>query len=142
MPLGHRIVIVGGDLAALELAEFLAERGRHVGLLEAGETIAPEVGLKRRDEHMLRLDRARVAVNTGVRIERIERAGVVWRHEDGAESLIPADSVILAGGVEPDTTLYDEMKHLVDDVRAVGDCTGLGLIRKAVLEGAEAAAAL
>lgn len=142
MPLGHRIVIVGADLAALELAEFLAARGRHVGILEPEEKIAPEVGLKRRDEHMGRLDRAGVAVNTGVVIDRIERDGVVWRHANGAESLVRADSVILAGGVEPDTALYDALKDVVAEVHAVGDCTGLGLIRKATLEGAQVAAAL
>lgn len=142
MPLGDRVVIVGGDLAALELAEFLAERGRHVGVLEPGEKLAPEVGLKRRDEHMGRLDRAGVAVNTGVEIDRIEREGVVWRHANGAESLVRADSVILAGALEPDTALYDALHGLVPEVHAVGDCTGLGLIRKAALEGAQAAAAL
>ena len=30
MPLGHRVVIVGGDLVAIELAEFLAARDRLV----------------------------------------------------------------------------------------------------------------
>jgi len=44
MPLGHRIVIIGADLAAIELAEFLAARGRYVAILETGAQIAPEVG--------------------------------------------------------------------------------------------------
>jgi len=139
MPLGRRVLIVGADLAALELAEFLAERGRHVGVLEPGETIAPEVGMKRRHEHMLALDRAGVAVNTGVAIDRIEPGAIVLRREDGGESRVPADSVILAGGIEPDATLYEALNGRVPELHAIGDCTGLGLVRKAVLEGAEAA---
>lgn len=142
MPLGKRVVVIGGDLAALELAEFLAERGRHVSLLEPGEQIAPEVGMKRRDEHMVRLDRARVSVNTAVAIDRIVPNGVVILRETGGESLVPAHSVVLAGGIEPDTTLFDALRERLPEVRAVGDCTGLGLVRKAVLEGAEAACAL
>jgi 2,4-dienoyl-CoA reductase (NADPH2) len=142
MPLGRRVTIVGADLAAVELAEFLAGRGRRVSVLESGETIAPEVGPKRRAEHMERLDRVRVPVNTGVAIDRITRQGVVLRRESGAEALVPADTVILAGGVEPDTGLFDALRERIPEVHAVGDCTGLGLIHKATLEGARAACAL
>jgi 2,4-dienoyl-CoA reductase (NADPH2) len=142
MPIGQRVVIVGADLAAIELAEFLAERGRHVGVLESGDQIAPEVGMKRRDEHMVRLDRAQIAVNTGVVIDRIEPRGVVLLLESGVERRVPADTVILAGTVEPDTTFADSLRDRVPELHAVGDCTGLGLIRKAALEGARAACAL
>jgi 2,4-dienoyl-CoA reductase (NADPH2) len=142
MPLGRRVAIVGGDLAALELAEFLAERGRAVSVLEAGTALAPEVGLKRRSEHMDRLERLRVPVNTEVAIERITPEGVVLRRSSGPAGLVGADSVILAGEVEADTTLYDALQGRVPEVHAVGDCAGLGLIRKAVEEGARIAAAL
>ncbi|MBW2388210.1 MAG: FAD-dependent oxidoreductase [Deltaproteobacteria bacterium] len=142
MPLGHRIVIIGADLAAIELAEFLAARGRYVAILETGAQIAPEVGMKRRDEHMMSLDRAKIAVNTGVCIDRIERDGVVLLLDSGREHKLQTDNVILAGQVEPDTTLYDALCDRVPEVHAVGDCTGLGLIRKATLEGAQVATAL
>jgi 2,4-dienoyl-CoA reductase (NADPH2) len=113
-----------------------------VGILETGGQIAPEVGMKRRDEHMLSLDRAKVAVNTGVCIDRIERDAVVLLLESGREHRVPADNVILAGEVEPDTSLFDALRDHVSELHAVGDCTGLGLIRKATLEGAEVANAL
>jgi 2,4-dienoyl-CoA reductase (NADPH2) len=138
MPLGSRVVIVGGDLAGIELAEFLAERKRHVTVLESGPDIAPEVGLKRRTEHMDRLDRLGVVVNTEVDVIRIEPKVVVVA---GGAS-IAAGSVILAGEVVADTALADALKERVPDVHAVGDCTGLGLIRKAVEEGARAARVL
>jgi 2,4-dienoyl-CoA reductase (NADPH2) len=142
LPLGRRVAIIGADLAAIELAEFLAARGRHVNLLETGDMIAPEVGLKRRDEHMLALDRAKVAVNTGVTIDRIERDGVVLLLESGGQRVVPADHVIMAGEVEADTRLFDALEGRVTERHAVGDCTGLGLIRKAALEGARAACAI
>lgn len=142
LPLGKRVVVIGADLAAIELAEFLAERGRHVSVLESGPQIAPEVGMKRRDEHMMSLDRAKIAVNTDVCIDRIERDGVVLLLESGSAHLVRADNVILAGEVEPDTTLFDQLLNHVPEVHAVGDCTGLGLIRKATLEGARVANAL
>jgi len=142
MPLKGRVLIIGGDLIGLELAEFLAARGRRVGVLETGDEIAPEVGLKRRHEHMERLDRAQVAVNTEVAIKRITKQGVEILRQDGTPRLIPADHVILAGGLEPDETLAESLQGQVPALRTVGDCTGLGLIRKAVLEGAEAACSI
>jgi 2,4-dienoyl-CoA reductase (NADPH2) len=142
LPLGRRIAIVGADLAAVELAEFLARRGRRVCVLESGDDIAPEVGAKRRGEHMDALDRARVSVNTGLAIERIDAAGVVIRLASGAERCVAADTVILAGEVEPDTALFDAIESRVPRAFAVGDCTGLGLVQKATLDGARAACAI
>ncbi len=55
---------------------------------------------------------------------------------------MPADRVIPAGGVEPDTSLFDALCERIPEVHAVGDCTGLGLNQKATLEGARAACAL
>ncbi len=142
MPLGHRVVIVGADLAALELAEFLAERGRRVSLLEIGGQVAPEVGGKRRSEHLDRLDRLGVPLNTEVEIACIRSHAVVLRRPSGREVPVLADSVILAGGVEPDTRFHDALVGRVPALHAVGDCTGLGLVQKAVLEGARAGCAV
>lgn len=144
MPMGRRIAIVGADLAAVELAEFLAARARLVSLLEVGDTVAPEVGWKRRTEHMHRLDRLGVTVHVTSVVERIVEDGV-WFSPRGARSRhLPADSVVLAGALEPDLRLYDDLvAHLPGTpVTAIGDCTGLGLIRKATEDAARVVAGL
>jgi 2,4-dienoyl-CoA reductase (NADPH2) len=142
MPLGRRVVVIGGDLAAVELAEFLAERGRSVSILDRGSQIAPEVGAKRRAEHMESLDRLGVVVNTAATVVAIRETGVELARTAATSCLVPADSVIIAGEVTADTTLYDALRERLGDraaVHAVGDCTGLGLIRKAVEQAARAA---
>ncbi len=144
MPLGRRVAIVGGDLVALELAEFLATRGRLVTILEAGKTIAPEIGNKRKTEHMDRLDRLGVAVHVRVDVERITSGGLLFRPGAGTPRALAADTVVLAGSLEADTMLYDTLAAAMPDVdvSAAGDCTGLGLIRKATEDGARAACAI
>ncbi len=144
MPVGRRVAIIGGDLVALELAEFLASRGRLVSILEAGKDIAPEVGNKRKTEHMDRLDRLGVTVHVRAAAERITTEAVVFTPAGGTTRQLAADSVVLAGTVEPDTTLFDALVAAMPgaDVHAAGDCTGLGLIRKATEEGARAACAI
>ena len=144
MPVGRRVTIIGGDLVALELAEFLAHRGRLVSILEAGKDIAPEVGNKRKTEHMDRLDRLGVTVHVRAAAERITADSVVFTPAGGTSRQLAADSVVLAGTVEPDTTLFDALVAALPgtEVHAAGDCTGLGLIRKATEDGARAACAI
>lgn len=144
MPLGRRVAIIGGDLVALELAEFLAARGRRVSILEAGNDIAPEVGNKRRTEHMDRLDRLGVTVHVRAAVERITAQAVMFTPAGGTSRPLPADSVVIAGTVQPDTRLFDAVVAAMPgaEVHAAGDCGGLGLIRKATEEGARAACAI
>jgi 2,4-dienoyl-CoA reductase (NADPH2) len=142
MPLGERVVMVGGDLAAIELAEFLARRRRRVTVVAAQERLAPEVGRKRLTEHMDALDRLGVAVNTGVACEEITSGGIRIRPEGGGSHHLAADSIVLAGELAADTTLLDALKGEVPEAHAVGDCTGLGLIRKAVADATRVAAGL
>ncbi|WP_204806432.1 FAD-dependent oxidoreductase [Mycobacterium riyadhense] len=144
MPVGRRVTIIGGDLVALELAEFLASRGRLVSILEAGRDIAPEVGNKRKTEHMNRLDHLGVAVHVRAAVERITREAVVFTPASGTSRELAADSVVIAGTVEPDTSLFDELIAALPEtqVHAAGDCSGLGLIRKATEDGARAACAI
>ena len=138
------MVIIGGDLVALELAEFLAARDRLVSVLEPGKTIAPEIGNKRKTEHMDRLDRLGVAVHVRTAVERIVPDGVVFTPSGGISRHLGADSVVVAGTLEPDTELYEKLVAAMPDtsVAAAGDCTGLGLIRKATEDGARAACAI
>ncbi len=141
VPMGREVVIVGADLAAVELAEFLAHRGRRVHLLDRAGKIAPEVGKKRRNEHMDRLDRLRVTVNTAVDILRIERRAVVIAAA-GGERAVTGDTIIVAGTPTADTRLADALAAEGLRVLPVGDCTGSGLIVKATRSAAEAVAQL
>ena len=139
MPMGKRVAIIGADLAAIELAEHLATCGRSISVISEDLTIAPEVGDKRRSEHLRRLDEGQVTVNTGMAIDHIQEDGVVCRRSSGSQTLIAADSVLIAGHIEADLELFENIRNRIPQCEPVGDCTGLGLIRKAVLDGALAA---
>jgi 2,4-dienoyl-CoA reductase (NADPH2) len=144
MPVGRRVVIVGGDLVAVELAEFLAGRGRLVSILEQGNALAPEVGNKRKTEHMDRLDRLGVTVHVRAAVQRITDRAVEFTPAGGTPRRLAADTVVVAGSPEPDTALFDSLVTALPDaaVHAAGDCTGLGLIRKATEDGARAACSI
>ncbi|MCX5999033.1 MAG: FAD-dependent oxidoreductase [Chloroflexi bacterium] len=134
MPLGKRVVVIGGDLAGCELAEFIAARGRKVTVLESKDKIAPEVGLKRKAALNDNLKHGNVTVLTGVKYEEITDRGVVITTKDGQKQTVEADTVVLAGEAEPNTELFQAIQGSAPEVFSAGDCAKLGLIRGAVYD--------
>ena len=142
MPLGKRIVIIGGELVGLELAEFLLERGRDVVVI--GET--PKFGgglmLVRRMRLLSELREHGVAMYPGSRDIRVDREAVWFTNADGQEQKVLADHVIVATGARGDTGLADTLHAAGLKVHAFGDCTGVSYIEGAIRGAAEAVAAL
>jgi 2,4-dienoyl-CoA reductase (NADPH2) len=139
LPVGKRVVVVGADLAGIELAEFLAKRDRDVAIVTSQEDIAPEIGPKRRLEHEKRLERLKVSINTATKVERITANGVELGMPSGKTAVVHANSVIVTGEPVADTSLHEALTAAGLSAHAIGDSTGLGLIVKAVYEGAELA---
>ncbi|MBN2099885.1 MAG: FAD-dependent oxidoreductase [Dehalococcoidia bacterium] len=133
--IGRRVVVVGADLAAIESAEFIAQRGRTVAVIDSTESLAPEIGDKRRAEHIERMRDLGITMHTQCDVTKITREGVWFRSQFGdREHMLPADTVLLAGTIEPKTELYDACKVFVPASFTVGDISGLGLIDKAIKE--------
>lgn len=135
LPLGKRVVIIGADLAAIEVAEFLASRNRDVHILEKAAMIASEIGPKRRFEHEKRLEKLGVSINTRVTYSAITEQGVNITLDNGSTRLIRGDSILVAGEPVADTGFYTELVSAGLSCHAIGDATGLGLIVKATAEG-------
>lgn len=134
LPLGSRVLVVGADLAAIEVAEFIAKRGRKVQIMDTARRVAPEIGPKRLAEHMDRLDRLGVTVNTETSVVAIGTGYVAYRTALGVERQLAVDSVILAGEPTAAESLLEQLQGIAPEIYPVGDCTGLGLIRKATKE--------
>lgn len=139
MPLGRKIVIYGGGLVGIELAEFLAEHGRDVTVLEESGVFAPELQLVRRWRALYECDQLRVVRIANVSDFNIEPDCVRYRTETGQLRALPADHVVLAAGATGDLELAHRLESDGYTVHAVGDCAGLGYIEGAILAGNEAA---
>ncbi|WP_372735320.1 FAD-dependent oxidoreductase [Nocardioides sp.] len=144
VPAGRRVCVIGADLVAVEVAEHVAASGRLVTLLAPGPDLAPEVGAKRRTEHMDRLDRLGVALQVGVAVDAITGEGVLYRPLHGDQRSLPADLVLVVGEVVADPTLRDEIQQRLPHVsiHTAGDLAGLSLVRGATESGFRAAAAV
>jgi len=144
MPIGRRVVVVGGGLVGAELAEFLAERGREVTVLEEGPVIAREMAHPRRWHVLHELREAGVQLRTRARVLAIGAHGVRFEvaAQDGAPPRAdeaPADSVILAAGLGPNPEPVRQLETAGVPVVAIGDATGVGYLEGAIHGGFRAA---
>ena len=131
MPLKKELVIIGGDLVGLELAEFLTERGKRVTVIEPSNDLGPNLSIVRRSRviHLLKSNGVNIIKNA--KDIKISNSNVNFELDGNAES-IKADQVIIAMGTEPNTEFADELKENNFNVSMIGDCTSVGYIEGAI----------
>ena len=142
MPLGARIVIVGGELVGIELAEFLHERGRKVTVIDDAPRFGKGLTLVRRMRILAELAEHGVALVPGAADIAITRDAVTYSDAAGATQRVPADHVIVAKGASGDLALADALRSAGFNVHAIGDATGVGYIEGAMRGAADAVAAI
>lgn len=135
MPLGREVLIYGGGLVGIELAEFLSARGRKVTVLEEGALFAPQMRLLRRWRALHDCRARGVNLIANVREPRIEADQVSYLTPGGQRRAIAAQSVILAAGAAENTAFADALRAGGADVRTVGDCAAIGYIEAAIRDG-------
>jgi len=142
MPLGKRVVIVGGLMQGVELAEFLVKRGRHVTVTESGDQLGTGVLEIHRTRLLGWLREHGATLLAGVRHERVDDNGVHISMADGEQRFLPADNVVVIAERRPNHTLRDELAGLAPEIRVLGDASAPGMIVDAVEAGHRAAYAL
>ena len=134
MPLGKRVVIIGGGLVGLELAEFLLARGREVTVLEETDKAGRELAIVRR-WRVLDAVRQHGTLQLKASVQAIGKHDVQWHDGEGTAHTTPADSVVLAIGAEPDDSLARRLEAHGIPVHAIGDGASLGYIDGAMHQG-------
>ncbi len=136
MPIGKSVVIIGGELVGLELAEFLALRGRKVTVLEETSRVGKGLQLVRRFRVVDECHHLGVALNTMAHDVEIGEHQVSYANEAGQRRTISADTVIVARGATGDESLAEAIAAAGYKVSTVGDCRGVGYIEGAMRDAA------
>ena len=140
MPLGQHIVIIGGELVGLELAEFLVERGRTVTVVGETAKFGGGLLLVRRMRLIAELREHGVAMHPGASQIAIGNRDVTFADASGASHAVPYDHVIAATGAHGDTGLAAQLRAAGLAVVAFGDATGISYIEGAIRGAALAVA--
>ncbi len=139
LPLGKNVVIIGGDLVGLELAEFLAERGRHVTVIDENSHFGRGLPIVRRWRIFDELAKLGVTLQKSCSHIAITDSAVRATDAGGNALNLTADQVIVAKGAQSNLTLADELGQVGLNVHSIGDCTGVGYIDGAMRSAAQIA---
>jgi 2,4-dienoyl-CoA reductase-like NADH-dependent reductase (Old Yellow Enzyme family)/NADPH-dependent 2,4-dienoyl-CoA reductase/sulfur reductase-like enzyme len=135
LPLGKRVVLVGGGLVALELAEYLAERGRQVTILEESDRFGRETPVVRRWRNLADCRRHGVSFLSKARLTKIATRTLTYLNERNQERTIAADHVIVTSGTVHNHKLANSIRARGFEVELVGDCSQVGYIEGAMHGG-------
>ena len=133
MPIARDVVVIGGGLVGLELAEYLVERGRRVTLLEPGPALGAELAIVRRARVLHLLREHGVTMHRDATINEITATGVHYELK-GEIHAAPCQQVIIALGAEGDNGLQRQLASIGASVHRIGDCREVGYIDGAILD--------
>lgn len=137
MPLGKRVTIVGGGLVGLELAEFLAERGREVTVIEAGRNLGIELSIVRRWRVLDHVRQLGVTLITQADVTAIDTHAVHYKVDEQPRSCL-ADTIVMATGITTDNSLTNTLIAAGHTVKDIGDCNDVAYIEGAISAGYKA----
>lgn len=132
---GERVVIIGGGSVGCETAEYLAEQGKKVTVLEMLDTVAEKMVNVARTILLGHLKALHVEILTSCRCLEIQDREVVYADADGERHSLCADTVVAAIGDRAEDGLYQELTGKVAELYHVGDCVCPDSIAAAVSQG-------
>jgi len=133
----QRVLVLGGGLVGVEMAEMLAGLGREVVVVELLEDIARDMEAVTRKMTLGRLQKLPVTIHTSTRLNRIVggEAFVTSAAADGERSLGAFDSVVVAVGHRSYDPLSEGLERAGLPVTVIGDAARPGQIFDATSSG-------
>ena len=123
LPLGKKVVIMGGAMHGVQTAYFLMQHGREVIILEESDELGAGMIDCGPRQNMLRwLYDNGVEMHRGVTFKEITDQGVVYLNEQGEETLAAGDSVLPTLPLKRNLDLYERVKDMAPEVYTIGDC--------------------
>jgi 2,4-dienoyl-CoA reductase (NADPH2) len=142
MPIGKRVVVIGGSMHGCELAEFLVKRGRKVTIVDTAEAIAGDMIDLNRGRLFAWFLRKGVTTIPQVTYEAITDKGLVILTKEGNRQTIEADTIVPAMPPVSNAELRKRLEDKVPEIYSVGDCKEPRLILDAIADGARVARAI
>lgn len=119
---GKKVLVVGGGMVGCEAAEYLAERGHEVAIIEMKDVIAADVVPENRKFMFANFARNQVQLQPGAKVGQFYTDGVDYTMADGtAGSLRGFDSVVLAMGTRKYDPLSEAVAGAASQVIVIGE---------------------
>jgi len=137
VPLGKRVLVIGGGGIGAEIADHFSEDGKEVTLVEMREGIA--LDLVGHLQYFLnkRLREKGVKILISTKVVQFEKEGVWVEDDQGKKKLEGFDSIVISLGSMPNDELLESLKGKAPEIYVVGDASKPREVMEAVLEGEE-----
>jgi 2,4-dienoyl-CoA reductase (NADPH2) len=123
MPAGKRVVILGGEHHACELAEFFTKRNRKVTIVNPGTVWAEGMTVDDREFLMPWFKRKGVVKYEGAKFVKVTSEGVVITTKEGQTVTLECDTVVPTTLLRTNLELANKLKGVVPEIYTVGSCT-------------------
>jgi NADPH-dependent 2,4-dienoyl-CoA reductase/sulfur reductase-like enzyme len=134
--LGQKIAVIGGGIVGTEVGLFLAEQGKEVVFVEMLDTFMNNITFDEKLVYEERFKNLKVFVHTGKRLERVEDKGITVIDRYGIQTVITAETVVLAAGFRSNRDLIESLRNESGlQVFEVGDCVRPRKIFDAIHDG-------
>lgn len=122
MPVGKRVIVVGGDLKGLEAAEFLAKRGKQVTIVENGDQLGKGMNLWIQFKFFPWMQaNPNITTHVGVTYEQITDSGMVISTQSGEKITLEADTVMVMELDRKNDDLHRAIMGKVPEIYFIGD---------------------
>jgi 2,4-dienoyl-CoA reductase (NADPH2) len=135
MPVGKRVVIIGGAIQGCQLGEYLTKRGRKVTIVETGDEMGKWLVPERKTRLFYWFDKKGIERLDGVKLVEITKKGLTIVTKEGVTRLLEADNVMPVLPFSPNKELAEKLKGRVAEVYTIGDCDDPGVIPDATKAG-------
>jgi 2,4-dienoyl-CoA reductase-like NADH-dependent reductase (Old Yellow Enzyme family)/thioredoxin reductase len=133
IPQNKKVLIIGGGLIGVEIANTLVEYGNKIIIIEMLEDIARDMEMVTRKLNIDKLEKNGVTVYTETKIKRISGSSVFLKRRNAFDDLRidNIDVFVVAAGMRPDNQLFSELENKIP-LYAVGDADKVGDVVSAV----------
>ncbi len=132
---GGNVVIIGGGMVGCETAEFLADKGAKVTIVEMLAHVGTDMGVLTRALLMERMKQKGIRVFTKRRLKEIIPGGLILEKDGHAESIDHVDTIVLAMGYKSDNDVEEIIEEKGLPFYKIGDCLEPRTIMEAIHEG-------
>jgi NADPH-dependent 2,4-dienoyl-CoA reductase/sulfur reductase-like enzyme len=139
---GHRVLVIGGGLIGMEVAEHLLDQGREVAVVEMLADIARDMEPVTRMMMLKRLQGRPVSIYTETKVTCLMQGHTKVEGVDGERELGAFDTVVVATGTRPFDALSQDLRARGLEVRVIGDAAEIGQVRGATISAWETASEL
>lgn len=137
LPRNKNVVIIGGGLIGVEIANTLVDYGNKVTIIEMLEDIARDMEMITRKLNLMKLQKAKVDIYTNAKVTKIDDDKIYLIQTNGTDKELSLESIdvfVVTAGMRPNRELIEDIQNKIP-YYVIGDADKIGDAVSAVQSG-------